>query len=52
MGGLEGHWWGYEVWHVSAYSGLAPHDVLAWSRDQVLQAYYYLRMRDLRDPRQ
>jgi hypothetical protein len=36
---------------VSAYRGIEPHDVLAWSRDRVLQSYYYLRMRELRDPR-
>ncbi len=45
-------WMGWEVWTVSTYRGVDLRTIArTWTRDEVLQAYYYLRLRDLCDPR-
>jgi len=45
-------WLGHEFWQVSNHHRIPPHELRSWTRDQVLESYYYLRLRDLRDPRQ
>ncbi len=44
------HWWGWERWYVSTHYRIPPRDLLVWTRDELLEAYYFLRMQELREP--
>lgn len=45
-------WRGWELWHVMIHGRHSLRELTTtWSIEQVLEAYYYLRMRDLTEPR-
>jgi hypothetical protein len=43
-------WLGWEFWTVSRKHGIPPRELRTWTRDQILEAYYYLRLEELRSP--
>ena len=45
-------WLGHEFWRVGTEYAVPPHELRPWTRDQVLESYYHLRVTDFRNPRQ
>jgi hypothetical protein len=39
---------GWERWYVSTEYNIPPRDLWGWTRDELLEAYYYLLLRDLK----